>query len=91
MNILQGKMPAAPVYTLDDALDNPWLKTINMRQTISHPDRKDMDVLASPIKLNGERLPNRAGPLLGADSDDILGEIGYDADAVAGLRAKGVV
>ncbi|MGB5076654.1 MAG: CoA transferase [Sphingorhabdus sp.] len=91
MEILQGKIPAAPVYTLDDALDNPWLKTINMRQTISHPDRKDMDVLASPIKLNGKRLPNRAGPLLGADSGDILGEIGYDANAVAGLRAKGVV
>lgn len=91
LDLLQGLMPIAPVYGLDQALDNPWLDTIGMRETISHPDRAEMDVLSSPIKVNGERLPNRAGPLLGQDSDDILGEIGYDADAISNLRAKGVV
>jgi len=91
LDLLQGLMPIAPVYGLDQALDNPWLDTIGMRETISHPDRAEMDVLSSPIKVNGERLPNRAGPLLGQDSDDILGEIGYDADAISNLRANGVV
>ena len=47
--------------------------------------------LASPIKLNGKRLPNRAGPLLGADSDAILNELGYDAGAVARLRDGGII
>jgi len=91
LELLQGHMPVAPVYNLDQALDNPWLQTIGMRDTVSHPDNPEMNVLASPIKLNGERLPNRAGPLLGADSDVILGEIGYDGDAIAKLRASGVV
>ncbi|ASK88876.1 CaiB/BaiF CoA transferase family protein [Sphingorhabdus sp. SMR4y] len=91
MELLQGEMPVSPVYELDQALDNPWLETIGMRDTVSHPDRPEMDVLSSPIKLNGERLPNRAGPLLGADNDSILGEIGYDADAIAELRAGGVI
>ena len=91
MELLQGEMPVSPVYELDQALDNPWLETIGMRDTVSHPDRPELDVLSSPIKLNGERLPNRAGPLLGADNDSILGEIGYDADAIAELRAGGVI
>ncbi|WP_254054260.1 CaiB/BaiF CoA-transferase family protein [Sphingorhabdus sp. EL138] len=91
LDLLQGLMPVAPVYDLDQALDSPWLQTIGMRDTVSHPDRADMNVLSSPIKLNGERLPNRAGPLLGADSDAVLAEAGYDADAIADLRAKGIV
>ncbi|MEP3226207.1 MAG: CoA transferase [Parasphingorhabdus sp.] len=91
LDLLQGLMPIAPVYGLDQALDNPWLKSIGMRDTVSHPDREDMNVLSSPIKLNGERLPNRAGPLLGADSDVILSEAGYDRDSIANLRAKGIV
>ncbi len=90
-SLLESSVPVAPVYDLDQALDNPWLNTIGMRDTISHPDRPDMDVLSSPIKLNGERLPNAAGPLMGADSEDILAEVGYDADAVAKLRASGIV
>ncbi|MEP6103108.1 CoA transferase [Parasphingorhabdus sp.] len=91
MELLQGLVPVSPVYELDQALDNPWLETIGMRDTISHPDKSEMDVLSSPIKLNGERLPNKAGPLLGADSDAILSEIGYDGDAIAQLRAGGVI
>jgi crotonobetainyl-CoA:carnitine CoA-transferase CaiB-like acyl-CoA transferase len=48
-------------------------------------------VLCSPSKIDGKRLPNRAGPYLGADSNEILGAIGYDASQVAKLRASGVV
>ncbi|WP_417819027.1 CaiB/BaiF CoA transferase family protein [Tritonibacter scottomollicae] len=89
--VLEGSVPVAPVYSLDQALDNPWLETIGMRDTVSHPDNPEMKVLSSPIKLNGERLPNKAGPLLGADNDAVLTEIGYDADAIGALRSKGVI
>ena len=90
-NLLEAHVPVSPVYGLDQALDNPWLEEIGMRDTVPHPDRAELHVLASPIKLDGERLPNRAGPLLGADSDALLAELGYDADEVARLRAGGVV
>ncbi len=90
-DLLGGHVPVAPVYELADALDNPWLDTIGMRDVVDHPDRPGMKVLASPIRVDGQRLPNRAAPLLGADSDGILGELGYDAAAIADLRASGVV
>jgi len=90
-SLLEGKVPVATVNTLEQALDNPWLDTIGMRDTVSHPDNPEMHILSNPIKLNGNRLPNRAGPLLGADTDTILGEIGYDQEAIAKLKASGTV
>ncbi|MGB3753319.1 MAG: CoA transferase [Parerythrobacter sp.] len=90
-DLLAGSVPVAPVYELGDALDNPWLRETGMRDSVDHPDRVDMQVLASPIRLDGKRLPNRAAPLLGSDSDALLGELGYDADSIADMRARGVV
>jgi crotonobetainyl-CoA:carnitine CoA-transferase CaiB-like acyl-CoA transferase len=89
--LLQGHVPVAPVNGLAQALENPWLDTIGMTASVSHPDQPTIRVLANPIRLDGERLPNRAGPLLGADTDTILAGLGYDAAAVARLRADGVV
>jgi crotonobetainyl-CoA:carnitine CoA-transferase CaiB-like acyl-CoA transferase len=89
--LLEGAVPIAPVYDLAEAFENPWLDVIGMTDTVSHPDRAELRVLSSPIKLDGKRLPNRAGPLLGADSAAILGEIGYDGDDVARLSAEGII
>lgn len=91
MAMLEGFVPVSPVYGLDQAMDNPWLETIGMRDTVDHPDRAGLHVLASPIKLDGQRLPNRAGPLLGADSAAILGELGFSDEEAAALKVKGVV
>jgi crotonobetainyl-CoA:carnitine CoA-transferase CaiB-like acyl-CoA transferase len=90
-DLLEGSVPVAPVNQLDQALDNPLLDTIGMKDSVTHPDRKELQVLASPIRVDGKRLPNRAGPLLGADSDDILGSLGYEAGEIAELRAIGVI
>ena len=91
LELLSGAIPVAPVNALGQALDNPWLDTIGLRDTVSHPDRADLAILANPLKLDGQRLPNRAAPLLGADSDAVLGEVGYDAGDIAALRASGVI
>lgn len=89
--LLEGFVPVAPVYTIDQALDNPWVDQIGMRQRVDHPDRKGIEVLASPIKVDGQRLPARAGPLLGADSEAVLAESGFGADEIAELRQAGVI
>lgn len=90
-SLLEGHVPVAPVYDLQQALDNPWLAETGMIDTVEHPDKADFKILANPIRLDGERLPNRAGPLLGADSDAILQEIGYDLESIAALRQSGVI
>jgi len=89
--LLAGHVPVAPVHTLAAALDNPWLEETGMRASVQHPDNPDLKVLANPIRFDGERLPNRAAPLLGADSDAILSDLGYDEMAITELRRNGVI
>jgi crotonobetainyl-CoA:carnitine CoA-transferase CaiB-like acyl-CoA transferase len=91
VELLGGHMPVAPVLTLDQALDNPYLRTTGMIGEAPHPDRPDMRVLSNPIKVDGQRLPNRAAPLLGSDTDAVLAEAGYDAAQIAELRQKRVI
>lgn len=91
MDLLGGKMPVAPVLSLDQALDNPYLVTTGMVDSVDHPDRAGLRVLANPIRLDGKRLPNRAGPLLGSDTDAVLAEAGYAPTAIAAFKMKGVV
>jgi crotonobetainyl-CoA:carnitine CoA-transferase CaiB-like acyl-CoA transferase len=86
---LQGLLPAAPVHDLAQALDNPYARSIGMVRELPLPSRADFRVLANPIKLDGERLPARPAPGLGEHTDELLREAGYDAGAIAALRAEG--
>ncbi|MFO1408460.1 MAG: CoA transferase [Steroidobacteraceae bacterium] len=86
---LQGQLPAAPVYDLPQALDNPYAHAIGMVRTLPLPARADFRVLANPIKLDGERLPARPAPGLGEHTDALLHEAGYAEDEIAALRAEG--
>ncbi len=64
----------------------------DMIDTVPHADRpQGLRVLANPIRLDGARLPNRASPKLGADSDAVLTEAGFGAAEIARLRADGIV
>jgi crotonobetainyl-CoA:carnitine CoA-transferase CaiB-like acyl-CoA transferase len=86
---LQGLLPAAPVYDLAQALDNPYAGRIGMVRTLPHPARPDFRVLANPIKLDGLRLPSRKAPGLGEHTDDLLREAGYSDAEIAALRERG--
>ena len=86
---LQGRLPAAPVYDLPRALDNPYAHAIGMVRSLPHPARPDFRVLANPIKLDGERLPSRLAPALGQHTDELLHEVGYSEAEVAALRERG--
>ena len=85
---LGGLVPVAPVYDLAQALDNPLVA--DMLDSVDHP-QGPLRVLSNPIKIDGARLPNRAAPKLGSDTDALLGEIGFDPDAIARLRAEGTI
>ncbi|GGI82950.1 CoA transferase [Polymorphobacter multimanifer] len=90
IEVLGGKVPVAAVNTLGEALDSPWFAANGMVETIPQSEGP-MRVLANPIRKDGARLPNRAAPKLGADTLDILAEIGIGAEEAAALKASGTV
>ena len=81
-------VPVAPVYDLAQALDNP--QTADMVAMIDHA-QGPLRVLSNPIKVDGARLPSRASPKLGADTDAVLDEAGFTTVEIAELRASGTI
>jgi len=88
---LQGVLPAAPVYDMAQALENPFPLSTGMIRNTPHSQRADFRSFANPIKLDGERLPARSGPALGADTDAVLAELGYSNDDIADFKSRGIL
>lgn len=88
---LRGVVPASPVHDLAEALNNPFLAEMEMIAPVPHPERPDFRMLANPIKINGERLPSRAAPALGVDTDRVLSSLGYSQEEIVALRGRGIV
>lgn len=72
LEALEGVLPIAPVLDLVAALENPFLQKTDMIKTIPHPERRDLRVLANPIKINGKRLQQTACSPAGADNGELL-------------------
>ncbi|MEO1687999.1 MAG: CoA transferase, partial [Pseudomonadota bacterium] len=85
-----GRVPAAPVLDMAQAVENPFFRDRGGVVPAPHPLRPDFAMLANPIRL-GRDLPSSACSALGADTQDMLAEIGIDAAEAADLRAAGVV
>jgi crotonobetainyl-CoA:carnitine CoA-transferase CaiB-like acyl-CoA transferase len=71
---LAGRVPYGPVNDIHEALANPFVAEVGMRDVIDHPDRpRGVQMLASPVKVNGKRMPGRRAPKLGEHTAELLG------------------
>ena len=77
--------------TVAEALADEQAEARDMVVSVAHPVLGVLRQVGSPIKIDGVQPVYRAASALGANTADVLGEIGLDADAVARLRAAGVV
>ncbi|SAL44010.1 formyl-CoA transferase [Caballeronia cordobensis] len=87
---LGGRVPAAPVYDIKQALDNPFVAERQGVTEAEHPRFGRVRNVAAPVRVN-ETLPARSAPELGQDNARLLSELGYDADRIAELRESGAV
>jgi succinate--hydroxymethylglutarate CoA-transferase len=93
VKILGGVVPAAPVFDVAQALDNPFIAERNRVSTFTGagPGSEAVKMLSSPLRLGGKTLPLKAAPALGEDTVDVLKNVGIDADRIDVLRKKGVL
>jgi crotonobetainyl-CoA:carnitine CoA-transferase CaiB-like acyl-CoA transferase len=88
----QAQAAIAPVYDIADVFADPQF-TARDSVTTAH------DPTLGPVRMPGplyrmSRTPGRirwTGRPRGADTDDVLADLGYDADERAALRAEGAI
>ena len=85
-------IPAAPVKTILEFMDDPAVQHHDMVHEYDHPDVGRLRLMGQPIVFTD--TPTRdpgPPPLLGQHTDEVLEEAGYDAITINELRAKKVV
>ena len=88
-----ARIPAGPLYTPQQALEDAHIRAAGLLRDTEYPGLPRPAPLApTPVDLSETpgRFRHRA-PTLGEHTDSILAELGYGADAIARLRADGVI
>ncbi len=91
--LAKARVPANPVYSPQQALDDPHIKAMGFLQDVPYPGLpQPAKVATTPIRLSETpgRIEHRA-PLLGEHTDEILKSIGYDEASISAFRASGVI
>ena len=85
-------VPCGPINTVDEAFADPQIRYRQMELHLKDAQGQDVPQVACPIKMSGTPPAYDAPPpKLGQHTDSVLSALGYDAAAIAQLRANGTV
>lgn len=90
--LVRAGVPAAPIRSYDAVLGDPHTHARGLIVDMDHPVEGALRALATPVRLHG--TPARvtsAPPVLGADTDRVLGRLGYSASQIRQLRSEAIV
>jgi crotonobetainyl-CoA:carnitine CoA-transferase CaiB-like acyl-CoA transferase len=88
-----ARIPAGPVLDLGQVLEDPQVRARELLKYVEYPGASRPVLVAD----TAVRLSNTPGsirhraPMLGEHTDEVLGELGYDAEKIKSLRAANVV
>ena len=86
MTLFAGVVPASPLNSVSEALENPFVTENNRIQEINLPGYGVYKTLRSPVISGGAEAPSNPAPQLGADTNDLLSQLGYDSKKIDKLR-----
>jgi len=85
-------VPCAPINKVPDVFEDPQVKHREMLRQVPHPLGGTVPQVVSPLRFTEAPLSfERAPPLLGQHTADVLRELGIDASAQANLQQRGVI
>ncbi len=85
-------VPCGPINTLDRVFDDPHVKARGLKQTLPHALAGEVNLVANPIRINGQSLSAQsAPPTLGEHTDSVLDAIGITDEQRLVLRQAGII
>ncbi|OAZ91324.1 CaiB/BaiF CoA transferase family protein [Halomonas sp. G11] len=85
-------VPSGPINTLDRVFDDAHVKARGLKQTLPHSQAGQVDLVANPIRMNGQSISaSTAPPYLGEHTDDVLTGIGITPEQRQALRDAGII
>lgn len=91
--LLKAGVPCGPIHRIDQVFADPQVQHLGVAWPMQHAELGEVALVGQPMRLSRyprEQMP-RPAPEQGADTNDILRELGYSAAQVAELRAAYVV
>ena len=90
--LTEAGVPCGPVYTIDEAFNDPQVKHLGVAQPIDTVPYGETHCVGQPIELS--RTPTSrptSPPERGEHTDEILQGIGIDASELAELRSREII
>jgi formyl-CoA transferase len=85
-------VPAGPINTFSQALSDPHYVERGMVQEFEHPTAGNVKTLGFASKFSSTpQQIRRPSPLLGEHTEEVLADMGIDAERLAALRDKGAI
>jgi crotonobetainyl-CoA:carnitine CoA-transferase CaiB-like acyl-CoA transferase len=88
-----ARIPASPMLSPQQALDDPHIQAMGFFKPVDYPGLpRPAPIMETPFRMSATPGEIRLrAPTLGEHTDALLGELGYDAAAIAALRAREIV
>jgi crotonobetainyl-CoA:carnitine CoA-transferase CaiB-like acyl-CoA transferase len=85
-------VPSGPIYRVDEVFADPQVRQMGITRAIESPRRGRQELVGQAVELSRTPWELRTPtPEKGEHTDAILTTLGYDAAAIADLRARGVI
>ena len=84
-------IPCGPILSMKEIAEEPSLRKTGTVVEVDHPKRGKYLSVGNPIKMSDSPTDVTRSPLLGEHTEEVLAELGYNAEQIAELRSAGAI